>query len=1056
VRWLFLFAYACSGFAGLVYEVSWTRLLTLYLGHTTAAASAVVSAFLGGLAVGAAVGGRFIGRLTRRQGLQIYIALECVVIVAALALPLELAALTPLLERAYQNGAPGVTFVGLRLLACVVMIFVPATALGATFPAAAQWFAASAARPARDGAWLYALNTAGAAVGAILAGFILIPAIGLKATLWVAMASTAVAACAAWIAGRGDRADSVVRPPAQSHARRRRVEVADRIDREPARRRGWLAAMVLGVSGFAALVHEIAWTRILALVLGPTIYAFAATLAAVIAGAAFGAAIGAWLLGRARNPANWLGVALALATLSTAVTYSLAGSEIPRRAALQAAAADTSPADPLWQGVWLTALLILPSAVCLGAAFPLALAASGATADDASQRFGLVYAVNTLGSVAGSLAAGFLLIPRLGLQATLVILSACLAAAALAALVWMARAAAVRASGALLVGLSAAWIAMSPPWDRELLASGAYLYAPFVPADLDLETQLRAGTLLYYREGASSTVTVKKLTGTTTLAVDGKTDASNRGDMLTQKLAAHLPLLLHDEPREIGIIGLGSGVTLASALRHPVSRVDVIEISPEVVEASAFFEKENGQALRDPRTRLIVGDGRSHLALSRQRYDVIVSEPSNPWIAGVAALFTREFFQAARERLAPGGLLCQWANAYTIDDRDLRAIVGTFASVFPDATVWLVGNEDVLLVGSSSGPPVADRLEAVARHWSRAAVRDDLTASAVLEPFSLLSLFVGGPPEIARYADGTSSLTDDRMALEFSGPRDMHRRDGTENSAALTALLPAGSGPPAIARAYASAGAREWRNRAAMMARRDAHGVAFDDFTRAFTLDPTDASTLDGLVRTAILLGRAEEARSTIQARTSGLTATAARLVAISKLQAASGAPAAALATAREAARITPPVLGAFEQVAALVADAGDLAGLDAAVVALEAAAPGHLVGRYYAAVLALLRDRPADAARLGEEIVARDRTYAPVYDLVGAAYTRLDRPDEARRAFETSLTLDARDSTAYTNLGLLALAAGDRPRARNYFAEALWLEPQSSTARAGLARTRE
>ena len=151
-----------------------------------------------------------------------------------------------------------------------------------------------------------------------------------------------------------------------------------------------------------------------------------------------------------------------------------------------------------------------------------------------------------------------------------------------------------------------------------------------------------------------------------------------------------------------------------------------------------------------------------------------------------------------------------------------------------------------------------------------------------------------------------------------------------------------------------------------------------------------------------------------------------------------------------------PPALSAFEQVAALLADAGDVAGLEAAVAALGAAAPGHAVERYYAAVLALLRDRPADAARLGEDAIARDRTYAPVYDLVGAAYTRLDRPDEARRAFETSLAFDARDSTAYTNLGLLALAAGERARARNYFAEALWLEPDSSTARAGLARARE
>ena len=251
--WLFLLAYACSGFAGLVYEVSWTRLLTLVLGHTTAAASAVVGAFLGGLAVGAAVGGQLITRLTRRQSVRAYIALECVVIVAALALPLELRALTPILERAYQDGAPGTTFAVLRLLACVVMVLVPATALGATFPAAAQWFAAIAPHPARAGAWLYTSNTAGAALGAILAGFILIPAIGLTATIAVALAATALAAVAAWWAGRDVVSGSAAQRP-QTGRRPIPNASALRTDRQPPRR--WLAAVVLGVSGFAALVQQ--------------------------------------------------------------------------------------------------------------------------------------------------------------------------------------------------------------------------------------------------------------------------------------------------------------------------------------------------------------------------------------------------------------------------------------------------------------------------------------------------------------------------------------------------------------------------------------------------------------------------------------------------------------------------------------------------------------------------------------------------------------------------------------------------------------------------------
>ena len=291
---------------------------------------------------------------------------------------------------------------------------------------------------------------------------------------------------------------------------------------------------------------------------------------------------------------------------------------------------------------------------------------------------------------------------------------------------------------------------LAPAWDRELLASGLYKYARQVPAGADVEAALRAGTILYYREGATGTVSVKRLTGDLSLAIDGKVDASTAGDMITQKVLAHLPLLMHPSPRSVGIIGLGSGVTLGSALTHPVSAVDVIEISPEVVEASRYFEAENRHALDDPRTRLIVGDGRSHLALSSRQYDVIVSEPSNPWMAGVAALFTREFFTILRSRLSPGGLICQWAHTYDISPEDLRSIVATFVSVFPDGTMWLVGNGDLLMVGTAG--PLGSALERIESSWQRPGVAADLQSVAISAPFSLWSLFAGGGDELRAYA----------------------------------------------------------------------------------------------------------------------------------------------------------------------------------------------------------------------------------------------------------------------------------------------------------------
>jgi len=406
---LFLIAYACSGLAGLVYEVTWTRLLTLYIGHTTAAASAVVAAFLGGLAIGAAVGGRAASKFTPRTCLKAYVALEIAVVVCALLLPVELQLLRPLLSATYENGA-GSLFPLVRVLSCIVMVMLPALALGATFPMAIRWFSRSSDRPAAESGTLYFVNTIGAAVGSMLAGFVLIPSIGMQATTYVAMAGTLLAAaCVTAVlrvnAGEGTVARSEPSGPSSD-------------SRAP-----WLVIAILGVTGFAALVHEIAWTRILSLILGPTTYAFAATLAAVIAGVAIGSGIGAWLVSRrGAHAASMLVGTLSLAAVNAGWTYSIAGTSVPLLVAKYVA--DLADFNQLLaRGVLLTLGLILPTSACLGAGFPLALALADDRTTPAAGRFGIVYAVNTIGSVAGSLAAGFLFIPALGVQATLWIAS---------------------------------------------------------------------------------------------------------------------------------------------------------------------------------------------------------------------------------------------------------------------------------------------------------------------------------------------------------------------------------------------------------------------------------------------------------------------------------------------------------------------------------------------------------------------------------------------------------------------------------------------------------
>ena len=1022
------------------------------MGHGLAAASTVVAAFMGGLAAGSFFGGRVAPRLTPRQTLYAYIALELTVAAIAVVVPYELAALTPLLVWSYGNGAGGFLFSSIRLVSCLTLMLVPAVALGATFPIAARWFVRSG-ETGRGGGALYAANTSGAAAGALAAGFVLIPAIGVRATTFVGVAAGGLAAVAALMVVRHE---GEVVPPLQVgqsvHGRRR--EPAPRRASPPAPCPSWLPSAALGISGFAALMYEIAWTRALALVVGPTTYAFSATVTALVAGTAVGSASGAAFAARTRRPAVALSIVLAIASIAMIASGALIGGYVPRQIA-RSLAESSAFNQSLPEHTLLAAALLLPAAVCLGAAFPLAFDMAGGSDVSSARSISVVYAVNTVAAVGGSLAAGFIAIPAIGLQHTFRAVALLTLFAAGVVIWWGRLAGRARVVSVAPMAIALALIIWMPSWDRELLASGVYKYAQYVDRDLDLESALESGTLVYYRDGAVSTVSLKRLTGTLSMSVDGKVDASNGGDMLTQKMLAHLPLVLHASPRDVCIIGLGSGVTLGAALTHPISRADVVEISPEVVEASRYFAADNRRALDDPRARLIVGDGRSHLLLSSQQYDVIISEPSNPWMAGVSALFTREFFTAVRRRLAPGGIVCQWAHTYDISEADFRSILATFTAVFPGATAWLVGDSDVLLVASLASP-IDDLLPNVARGWQRPRVAADVRALSVLESFEIASLFAAGPADLSRFAAGAVVQTDDRMALEFSGPRAVANRTSRDNASALRQAVDQNAAPAAIRQAREAATASEWRNRGAMLLAANDYGNAFDAYLTSLTRDATDAASLDGFVRTSIAAHAEERALTLLESWAAGHPRDASIRIAMSRLLAATGAVDRAIEIAEEACRVAPGTPAALEQLASILADVGDVERLEPVVGELQRAAPRRAATEYYAGAARYLRhDLPA-ALSLMRRATTIDPGYAAAHNLTGAIEATLGHTVEARRALETALRLDARDAATYVNLGLLEMSADNRAAAAAYFAEALSLDPKSTAARAGFAQARQ
>ena len=1044
-NWIFLGAYTCSGLAALVYEVTWSRLFALSMGHTLAAASSVLAAFMGGLSAGAVVGGHLAARLRPRQALYTYALLELVVLAAAGAMPSALAATTPLLRWAYSNGDSGLLFPLVRLTSSLLLLLIPTLALGATLPVAARWFAREGARERRTSGALYAANTAGASAGAFTAGFILLPAIGLRGTTYVALILTSTAIVAVLWLARTSPDD-----PELPHARTMRVATGP-IRETPDQ--PWLAAAVVGATGLATFIYEVAWMRVFAAIIGPSTYAFAATISAFIAGLAAGSAFGAAAARRLRRPELAIALSLAAAAIAASLASSYAGSALPAQV-VRALAGEARPFNYvlLQQGL-IVAMLILPTAFALGLVFPLAMDLAGGAGGSAARRIGVVYAVNTLGAVIGALGAGFAAIPLFGLQRTLEIGTVVLLGAAVLVALRAALSAPQRAAVLGAAPVAAAVLTWSAPWDRQLIASGVYhrVSTPGGMSDDAAAAMRKAGTLLYYREGPTGTVTVKRLNGTLSLAIDGKVDASTSGDMLTQKALAHLPLLLHPDASRVAIIGLGSGVTLASALAHPVTSVDVVEISPEVVEASRYFAAENRNALDDPRTRLILGDGRSHLLLSDAAYDVIISEPSNPWMAGVASLFTREFFEAARSRIAPGGVLCQWAHTYSISDADLRSIVATFGSVFPDGMMWLVGDGDLLLVGSTE--PLEPRLAGMAHRWARPEVAADLAGVSAHGPFAFLSMFTGGPEHLRAYGRGASVQTDDRMALEFSGPAALFGAHTADNVATLRSERSAAPLPDVVTRAEASATAEQWLDRGRMMLAADADDSAYDSFVVAAHLDPGYRDALDGLVKAAVAAQRDTAAVTLLQERAVSRPREPGLWIALSRLHASAGRLDAALDTAMAACRITPLDPAALEQLASLYSDAGDAGALAPIAGLLMQRFPERAGAAYYSAASEFLQGRLEAALALAQRAVVLDRAHAQAQNLRGAILAQLGQSGEARAAFKAALQLDPGDTATYTNFALMELSSGNRDAAAELFAEALVLDPSSAAGWQGLAR---
>ncbi|MGC4093997.1 MAG: fused MFS/spermidine synthase [Polyangiaceae bacterium] len=735
--------FVASGAAALIYEVVWLHLLRLVIGASALSVGIVLASFMGGMFLGSLLFARWVP--PGKEPLRVYALLELGVGLSGLCMPLLLPLLRSLYVGLVGYGAVGIA---LRALLAALLLLPPTALMGATLPAIARRYAPGRRGMASLGS-LYAANTLGAVLGSSLCAFYLLAVWDVWVATWCAVALNLAVFAGALRLSKATQTEVLAPRPLRKA----------RSLPEP-----WLVYAAAGASGFTALGAQVVWTRTLTLLFGATVYAFAIILAVFLASLGVGSSLAAYALRRgwdARRGLLWSQAALIPALY-------LAG-HLLTQVVPYAAPSGVAPVSVLHALHVLRALdVILPAAILWGAAFPFALAAAARGQGDPARSSGRVYAANTLGAILGALIVSFWLIPSVGTrgasQALLVVAGVSCAVLCLdvARAKPSARSSSMRPWAAWSLGLGVLGAAYLPGLSRVFLSHGRYLGA------VDPRDQY-----LYVSEGAASTVAVHVAPdGTRHFHVSGRVEASNNpADLRLERLLGHLSALAHPKPESVLVVGLGAGITAGSLALHPeVKRVVICEIEPRVAGAAREFSHENYGVLQDPRVELVFDDARHFLATTRERFDVITSDPIHPWVRGNSVLFSREYYEIVRSRLKPGGIATQWVPLYETSEEAIRIQMRTFTDAFADGTVWnsaITGRGyDVVLLGRLQPlllelPAIQARIERTPR------IARSLAEAKVGSALDLLGTYATNARDMQGWLEGVPVNRDFSLKLEY-------------------------------------------------------------------------------------------------------------------------------------------------------------------------------------------------------------------------------------------------------------------------------------------------
>ncbi len=735
-----------SGAAALIYQVVWFQILSLVIGSSTVSLGVLLGTFMGGMCLGSLLLPRFVA--ATHHPLRVYGLME----IAIGVIGLLVLAVVPLIGGLYTAWAgTGAFSMILRSIVAAICLLPPTLLMGATLPAVARWVETSP----KGVAWLgffYGGNIAGAVIGALLAGFYLLRAHDVMIATFAAVALNLIVGAAALALAKS----APFAAPASTAPAARALNP-------------WPIYVAIGISGMTALAGEVLWTRLLSLLFGATVYTFALVLAVFLTGLGIGSSAGSAIAERLTRPRlvfGWCQILLVLAITWTSYVLSAWMPFWPINPSLATSAWINFQLD-----LSRCLFAVLPPALLWGASFPLALASIAAPGQDAGRLVGRLYAANTIGAIVGALCASLLLVAWVGTQAAQQVL---IIFAAISGLIVLASDAAMRKEntgmgGQLLpAAILVAAVLLSravPPVPGILIAYGRYA-----------ATWIGQNDIFYSGEGLTSSVAVSRTpTGVLNYHNAGKVQASSEPqDMRLQRMLGHLTTLLPANPRSVLVIGCGAGVTAGAASVDPaVTSLKIAEIEPLVPEVvSRFFSEHNFSVITNPKTTIHLDDARHFILTTSETFDAITSDPLDPWVKGAANLYTVEFFEAAKRRLNPGGVVTLFVQLYESNLEAVKSEIGTFLQVFPNGSVWANTIEgrgyDLVLVGSVD--PIRIDVDAVQRKLEQpeyAVMARSLGEIGMRSAVDLFSTYAGNATDLAPWLADAEINRDRNLRLQY-------------------------------------------------------------------------------------------------------------------------------------------------------------------------------------------------------------------------------------------------------------------------------------------------